>query len=95
MSLYEYFKTAALSDDDFDPKYNMLWNDFVFGNYDDRGPYGKTQPYFFPVGWHGYGLNVAGKYGNNDNWLKMDNNKEEWYVMFHGTNFRAAPNILK
>lgn len=82
--------------DDFDPKHNMTWDDiYVFGNYVERGPKGKTQPYFLPVGWYGYALNVAGKYGNNDNWLGENNNNEEWYTMLHGTNFRVAAEILE
>lgn len=72
----------------------MVWDDFIFGNYDDRGPKGKTQPYFFPIGWKGHALNVAGRYGNNDNWLMMNNNQEEWYVMFHGTNFDGFKGIM-
>jgi len=63
-----------LSINDFAPNHNMVWDDFIFGNYDDRGPKGKTQPYFFPIGWKGHALNVAGRYGNNDNWLMMNNN---------------------
>ena len=64
----------------------MEWDDYEFGNNSCRGPAGRFRRYFFPVGWKGYGLKVAGKYDNgNDNWLMMDNNPEEWYVFFHGT----------
>jgi len=52
--------------------------------------------YFYPVGWKGYALKVVGKYDNgNDNWLLMDNNSEEWYVMFHGTHKDFCKNIVK
>jgi len=40
-------------------------------------------------------LNVAGRYGDNDNWLMMDNNEEEWYVMFHGTTFGGVKGIME
>ena len=72
----------------------MTWNHFTFGRYDNRGPKDKPQPYFFPIGWKGYALNVAEKYGENTDWLMMNGNKDEWYVMFHGTSFRGVKGIL-
>ena len=44
-----------------------------------------TYPYKPPLGWKGFGLKVLDKYdkGNND-WLKMDNNPNEWAIAYHG-----------
>lgn len=43
-------------------------------------------PYYFPRGWKGLALNVSGIYDdNNNNWLMMDSNPEEWCVLYHGT----------
>jgi len=44
LKVHDYFSTAGLSADDFDPRYNMTWDQFQFGNYDEkgRGPTGKT-----------------------------------------------------
>jgi len=92
--LHNYFKDAALSVNDFDAKHNMTWEIFNYGTTENRGAKDKPQPYFFPIGWKGFALNVSGKYGENDNWLKMDGNKEEWYVMFHGTNFGGCQAIM-
>ena len=46
--------------------------------------------------WVGYGLKVLGKYddGNND-WIAMDNNKNEWAVAYHGTSTEAVEPICK
>jgi len=41
-------------------------------------------PYYPPLnGWKGFGLNVLDKYDNND-WLAMDGNPNEWAVAYHG-----------
>jgi len=68
----------------------MTWGNLKFGNYRNCGPKGRTQPYFYPIEWEGYGLNVAKKYGINDNWLMKDNNNEEWCVMYYGTTFESV-----
>jgi len=83
-----------LSSKDFNPKYNFTWDHHKFGDYDNRGPKARPQPYFFPIGWKGYALNVEGRYGDNDNWLMMNGNEEEWYVMFHGTTFWGCKGIM-
>ena len=42
-------------------------------------------PYYSPKGWIGFGLKVTGKYDNgNDDWIKMDNNPNEWAIAYHG-----------
>ena len=52
--------------------------------------YGKgqkrgTYDYIPPLGWKGFGLKVLGKYDNgNDDWIKMDNNPNEWAIAYHG-----------
>ena len=41
--------------------------------------------YIPPLGWKGFGLKVLGKYDNgNDDWIKMDNNPNEWAIAYHG-----------
>ena len=42
-----------------------------------------SEPYYPPLGWIGYGLKVIGKY-ENDNWLGMNDNPQEWCVAYHG-----------
>ena len=42
-------------------------------------------PYYFPIGFKGYSLNVIDQYDNgNDSWLRMDGNPNEWCVLYHG-----------
>jgi len=95
LKLKPYFKEAGLSVEDIDQNYNMTWENHKFGDYDNRGPKDSPQPYFFPVGWKGYALKIGGRYGNdNENWLKMNGNKDEWYVMFHGTDCRGVGGIM-
>ena len=46
--------------------------------------------------WVGYGLKVLGQYDNgNNDWIKMDNNPNEWAVAYHGTGASAVHPICK
>ena len=50
-----------------------------------RGQKRGTYDYIPPLGWKGFGLKVLGKYDNgNDDWIKMDNNPNEWAIAYHG-----------
>ena len=43
------------------------------------------KPYFPPIGWNGYGLNVLDRYDSGDNtWLDYQNLQGEWSVAYHG-----------
>ena len=76
---HRYFQHFSLSSEDFDYRGNMSYDDFVYE--DVRGRW----PYYLPLYCKRYGLRVSGRYGNkSDDWLKMDQNPEEWAVGFHG-----------
>ena len=46
-----------------------------------RGGY----PYYPPIGWFGFGLNVLDIYDNgNNDWLAYNGNQNEWAVAYHG-----------
>lgn len=41
-----------------------------------------------------YGINVSNVYndvGKEGQWLKMNGNKDEWSVVFHGVNYPLKP----
>jgi len=61
-------------------------DDSKWGRNETRG----GEPYYPPIGWHKYGLNVFGRYDNDNNdWLKANNNPREWciaYCPFTGIN---------
>jgi len=63
----------------------MKWG-FDHEEIQKRGPPDWKYDYNFPRGWKGYALNVQSKYENNDKWIKRDGNKDEWVIMYHGTN---------
>lgn len=70
-----------LSEQDFDSRGDMF---FFTSDVFQRGPRGNTEKYTQPTKeWFRIGLKMNGKY-ENDNWLKMNNNPEEWYVAYHG-----------
>lgn len=51
------------------------------------------QPYFPPDNtWVGYGLRVLNEYENND-WIAMNGNSNEWAVAYHGTSEAAVKPI--
>ena len=59
------------------------------GNNDDKG-WGYNEKrggriYYPPIGWVGYGLNIADKYDNGDNsWIGFNNSKGEWCIGYFG-----------
>lgn len=87
-----FFKVNALSAKDFNPKYNMTWEGHTF---EKRGPPDHRYNYYFPVGWKGYALNTSSLKTDNDNWLKMDGNSEEWRIFYHGTSQGGMKKIPK
>ena len=43
------------------------------------------KPYFPPIGWNGYGINVLDRFDLGDNtWLDYHNVQGEWSVAYHG-----------
>ena len=81
---------------------DSTWNniDGGWGINEKRG--GK--PYYPPLGWIGYGLNVLDKFDYGDNtWLDCINRKGEWTVAYHGVGnklsksqiFKAVNSIVK
>ena len=70
---------VKLSKDMLDYRGNQTPNGYGVGQ--TRGTY----PYIPPLGWKGFGLKVLDKYDNgNNDWLKMDNNPNEWAIAYHG-----------
>jgi RNA:NAD 2'-phosphotransferase (TPT1/KptA family) len=47
------------------------------------------------MGYFGYALNVKNKYGDNNKWLGMDGNDEEWRILYHGTKHEFLKNIVR
>lgn len=95
IKIHGLFDQAGLSASDFDPKYHMIWGRFSPGDYDLRGPKSNPMKYFFPCGWRGYALNIGKKYGESDDWLQMNGNEGEWYILFHGTKFGCLQSIVE
>ncbi|CAD8079314.1 unnamed protein product [Paramecium sonneborni] len=100
ITFYNYFVKAnqnhlSISLNDFDPKYNMSWNNFP--EKEKRGPKNDQYDYYFPKGCYGFGLNINNlkNKGKNLDWIKMDGNKDEWRILFHGTQNQFVVNIIK
>ena len=52
-----------------------------------------TYDYLPPMGWKGFGLRVMDKYDNgNNDWIKMDNNPNEWAIAYHGIGKKGNTN---
>merc|ERR1711976_166254 len=50
-----------------------------------------NQPYYRPIGWKRFAINVSGKFDNGDNtWLGSSNNNGEWAVTYHGISFETT-----
>ncbi|CAD8114254.1 unnamed protein product [Paramecium primaurelia] len=81
-----------LSSDDFNPKYNMKWSNFK--EKEQRGPPDHRYDYYFPRGCYGFGLDIK-KYGENQDWIQMDGNPNEWRIMYHGTIQNFVNSIVK
>ena len=55
-----------------------------------------TERYDPPYEWIGIGLNVIGKYdNNNDEWLTNNSNSSEWAIAYHGISPKFQSNIVK
>ncbi|CAK81269.1 unnamed protein product (macronuclear) [Paramecium tetraurelia] len=83
---------AVLSSDDFNPSHNMSWDGFH--EKEQRGPPYHRYDYYFPIGCYGFGLNVK-KYGDNQDWILMNGNQNEWRIMYHGTKQHFVGGIVK
>lgn len=78
----------------FDKKYDN--KDGGWGIGQKRGPPKHLVDYDPPIGYLGYGLSVENKYDNGDNtWLGKDNKEGEWYIAYHGTDFKYVKDILE
>ncbi|CAD8156961.1 unnamed protein product [Paramecium octaurelia] len=99
VEIYNYFfeckrnkkKGIGLRNQDFDSRFNMVWDGFQESQ--KRGPLDQSYDYYFPKGCCGFGLDIT-KYGNDQNWIKMDGNKDEWRILFHGTKNENVNNII-
>jgi len=78
IQLNRFFRFCNLSQELFDAKGN-----FDFRNYGVEANRRGGFPYYQPLTWKRYGIKVIGRY-ENDNWLAMNGNNEEWAVGFHG-----------
>ena len=86
LKLHRYFQHFSLSHEDFDPKGNIEYKNEVKKRV--RGQW----PYYIPVHCKRYGLKVNGRYDDKKNsWLKMNGNKDEWAVAFHGVKHPGDP----
>ena len=79
-------------DEIFDSRWNRTNG---WGINEKRGPPGYEKDYDPPIGYMGFGLNVKDRYDNgNNDWLDYHNNKNEWYIAYHGTDGNAFKGIL-
>ena len=81
---------CKISPDMFDERGNR---NSGWGKGEKRGPPDYLVDYIPPEGWYGYGLKVWDVYENNT-WLGYTNEEGEWYIAYHGTSGKVAPNIL-
>lgn len=65
----------------FDTKFDKKDNWGCKGQF--RGPLNRKIEYYPPYGWTGYGLNVLGKY-EDDDWLSNKNIPGAWWIAYHG-----------
>ena len=90
-NILEYCRISPLM---FDKKYDN--KDGGWGIGQKRGPPNHLVDYDPPIGYLGYGLSVENKYDNGDNtWLGKDNKEGEWYIAYHGTDFKYVKDILE
>jgi hypothetical protein len=53
-----------------------------------------NKEYIPPIGWKGIGLKVIDKYENNK-WIGMSNDPDEWCVAYHGVGVSQDSNAVK
>ena len=81
----------------------MILNTKMFdkkGNRNDgwgENEYRGGFPYYPPIGWTGYGINVENKFDKGDNtWLHYDDSYDGvWSVVYHGTSLKYAKSIME
>ncbi|CAD8209646.1 unnamed protein product [Paramecium octaurelia] len=83
---------VTLSSDDFNPSHNMNW--YGSTEKEQRGPPYHRYDYYFPRGCYGFGLNIK-KYGDNQDWILMNGNQNEWRILYHGTKQHFVSSIVK
>ena len=54
-----------------------------------------SRPYYLPLSWYRFGLNVQNKYKDDELWLGCNNVEGEWPVAFHGTHADAVSGIVQ
>ena len=53
------------------------------------------KPYYPPIGWTAFGLNIKNKYDNGDTtWMGHSNSKNEWCIAYHPTSIKFAKSII-
>lgn len=76
---------------DLNPQYNFDYRPAHTPKQDTRG----SCPYYLPVGWYRFALNVDNKFDNDTLWLGCINRPGEWPVAFHGTCAEAVTGIVQ
>ena len=56
---------------------------FIIPNKSNNCIRGKEK-YYPPYGWIGIGLNVLGKYDNNNDWINDSSKESKWSIAYHG-----------
>ena len=84
--LIKEYKKYEINESYFDNRGN-----FIYPNSRRIGYRGK-EPYIPPYDWIGLGLNVLGKY-ENDNWLEDISKESEWAVAYRGIALKNEKNI--
>jgi hypothetical protein len=73
----------------------VSWNrDFTIPANCPQGERRGGFPYTAPAGWKRFGINVLGKFGNDDKWVGMVNRPGEWALVYHGTKRDSVASIV-
>lgn len=84
-------KRLKIRSSDLDRRYNIDYRRPGMPAQDRRG----KRPYYLPLGWYRFGLNVQNKYKDDELWLGRSNVDGEWPVAFHGTRADAVSGIVQ
>mmetsp|Transcript_41172 Transcript_41172/g.74389 ORF Transcript_41172/g.74389 Transcript_41172/m.74389 type:complete len:416 (+) Transcript_41172:58-1305(+) len=77
------------AEDYFDFRFNQ---DFRGMRDDGRARSRGGNPYWLPIGWKRFAVNLRGKYPGDMQWMKED--ESGWAVAYHGTSGDSLPGIL-
>jgi hypothetical protein len=90
--IHRSFVQLQIKPSTFAPRWNRDYRDrrnWPVG--ERRGGY----PYEPPKGWQRFGMNVEGKYGNDETWLGCSGKQGEWSVAYHGTSSMNVKNLTE